>query len=238
LRRQTVDGEVVYIAMGIDENGYREILSFYIGGKESANGWCDVLRDLYQRGAQEVLLGVFDGLTGLEEAFRETYPHADVQRCITHKVRSTLPKIRDKDKTEFVTDLKTVYNAPDEDVARAEFDVVKHKWGKRYPRELESWERELSVLLTFYKYPPITWKHIYTSNLIERTNKEIRKRLRPMNSLPNMEAAEKIVYLECIDYNDKWKTRVLAGFGDVRTKSKLAELFEERYGLSETEPKT
>lgn len=231
LKRQTVDSEVVYIAMGIDEHGHREILSFYIGGKESANGWRDVLRDLYRRGVHEVLLGVFDGLTGLEEAFRETYPKADVQRCVTHKVRATLPKIRDKDKADFVTDLKTIYNAPDEDVARAEFDVVKGKWGKKYPRELESWERELSVLLTFYKYPPMIRKSIYTSNLIERTNKEIRRRLRPMNSLTNMEAAEKIIYLECLDYNARWKTRVFTGFADAETRSKLAQMYEERYGL-------
>ena len=235
LKRQTVDSEVVYIAIGINEQGYREILSFYIGGKESANGWRDVLRDLYRRGAHEVLLGVFDGLPGLEEAFRETYPRADVQRCIVHKVRNTLPKIRNQDKVDFLTSLKTVYHAPDEDVARAEFDVMKQKWGKKYAKELASWESELSVLLTFYKYPPMIWKYIYTSNLIERTNKEIRKRLRPMNSLPNMEAAEKIIYLECIDYNERWKNRVVTGFGNEHTRNKLSELFEERYEEGDTE---
>jgi transposase-like protein len=233
LRRQTVDSEVIYIAMGIDESGHREILSFSVGGKESANGWRDVLRDLYQRGAQEVLLGVFDGLTGLEEAFRETYPQARVQRCVTHKMRNTLPKIRDKDKAEFVVDMRTIYNALDRDVALANFDVVKSKWGKLYPKELASWEGELSVLLRFYDFPQAIWYAIYTSNPIERTNKEIRKRLRPMNSLTNMDAAEKIVYLEAVSYNDRWSSRVLRGFGDPKTQEALKYMFDEKYPQAE-----
>jgi putative transposase len=232
LKRQTVASEVIYIAMGIDEAGHREILSFSIGGKESSNGWRDVLRDLYQRGAKEVLLGVFDGLAGLEEAFRETYPQADVQRCITHKMRNTLPKIRDKDKTAFVTDLKTVYNALDRDVALANFDVVKQTWGKLYPKEIESWESQLSVLLRFYDYPPMIWYAIYTSNPIERTNKEIRKRLKPMNSLTNMDAAEKIVYLEAVGYNERWNDRVLRGFADPQTQSALKKLYDKKYPQS------
>jgi transposase-like protein len=229
LKRQTVASEVIYIAMGIDEAGHREILSFSIGGKESSNGWRDVLRDIYKRGAHEVLLGVFDGLTGLEEAFRETYPQAGVQRCVTHKMRNTLPKIRDKDKAEFVTDMKTIYNAIDRDVALANFDVVQAKWGKQYPKELASWESELSVLLRFYDFPQMIWYAIYTSNPIERTNKEIRKRLRPMNSLTNMDAAEKIVYLEAIAYNERWSSRVLRGFADPKTQKAFKDMFDKKY---------
>ncbi|WP_127579014.1 IS256 family transposase [Paenibacillus koleovorans] len=229
LRRQTVASEVIYIAMGIDEAGHREILSFSVGGQESAYGWRDVLRDLYDRGVHEVLLGVFDGLAGLEEAFKETYPKADVQRCITHKMRNTLPKIRDKDKADMVTDLQSVYHALDREVALANFDVVKAKWGKLYPKEMESWESQLSVLLRFYDYPPMIWYAIYTSNPIERMNKEIRKRLRPMNSLTSMDAAEKIVYLEATAYNERWSNRVIRGFGDPDTKEALQLLFEKKY---------
>ena len=229
LKRRSVASEVVYLAMGIDEEGHREILSFTIGGKESANGWRDVLQDLYNRGVHEVLLGVFDGLGGLEEAFQATYPNADVQRCIAHKLRNTLCKIRDDDKAAMVTDLKTIYNAMDRDVALASFDVVKKKWGKLYPKELQSWEDQLDVLLRFYDYPAPIRYAIYTSNPIERTNKEIRKRLRPMNSLTNMDAAEKIVYLKAIEYNDRWSQRVLRGFGDLKTKAALQKMFDEKY---------
>ncbi|TVX99007.1 IS256 family transposase, partial [Paenibacillus cremeus] len=108
LRRNTVDSEVIYLVMGINEQGHREILGFYIGGQESSNGWREILQDLYRRGLHEVLLGVFDGLPGLEDAFRDVYPKADVQHCVVHKVRSTMPKIRVQDKTEFLDDLKTI----------------------------------------------------------------------------------------------------------------------------------
>lgn len=188
-----------------------------------------MLKDLYRRGATEVLLGVFDGLPGLEEAFKETYPKADVQHCITHKMRSTLPKIRVQDKVEVMNDLKTVYNALDADSARVAFDSVKAKWGKKYPKEMQSWEEQLPTLLTFYKYPDMIKGAIYTSNPIERMNKEIRKRLRPMNSLPNLEAAEKIVYLFSTDYNEKWSTRVIRGFGDLQVRQTLQVMFQERY---------
>ncbi|QQE77275.1 IS256 family transposase [Alicyclobacillus sp. SO9] len=235
LKRTTVDSEVVYLAMGINEDGYRQILGFYVGGKESANGWKDVLKDLYNRGVHEVLLGVFDGLPGLEEAFREIYSKADVQHCVVHKVRSTFPKIRVGDKTEFLSDLKTVYTAPDKDLAVAAFDTVKDKWGKKYSKEIQSWEGQLSTLLTFYKYPKLIRHAIYTSNAIERTNKELRKRFRPMNSLTNMDAAEKIIYLEVTAYNEKWSTRVIRGFGDEETKAGLQRMYEERYpAVSET----
>ncbi|WP_409345074.1 IS256 family transposase [Paenibacillus sp. MBLB4367] len=232
LKRSTVSGEAIYFAMGIDEDGHRQILGFYVGGQESANGWRDVLKDLYKRGAQEVLLGVFDGLPGLDDAFRETYPKADVQHCIVHKVRSTFPKIRVQDKVEFIDDLKTIYHALDHDLAMAAFDTVKAKWGKKYPREMKSWEDQLPTLLTFYKYPALIKEAIYTSNPIERMNKEFRKRLKPMNSLTNIDAAEKIIYLDTIEYNERFENRVIRGFGDPAVKKKLTEIFEERYPAS------
>jgi len=232
LKRSTVRSEVIYLAMGINEDGNRQILGFYIGGQESSNGWKDILKDLYRRGAQEVLLGVFDGLPGLEDAFRDVYPQADVQHCIVHKVRGTFPKIRVEDKVVFLSDLKQVYTSIDHDVALAEFDTFKKKWGKKYPKEIKSWEDQLPTLLTFYKYPALIKEAIYTSNAIERTNKELRKRIRPMNSLTNMDAAEKIVYLEAIDYNEKWSHRVIRGFGDPKTKQALTELYEKRYPVT------
>lgn len=229
LKRSRVSGEVIYFAMGIDEDGHRQILGFYVGGQESANGWRDVLKDLYKRGAQEVLLGVFDGLPGLDDAFRETFPQADVQHCVVHKVRATFPKIRVEDKTDFIDDLKTIYNALDHDLALAAFDTLKAKWGKKYPKEVRSWEEQLDTLLTFYKYPALIKEAIYTSNPIERMNKEFRKRLKPMNSLTNLDAAEKIVYLDIIDYNERFANRVIRGFGDPRVKKELTELFQARY---------
>jgi transposase-like protein len=233
LKRSTVAGEAVYFAMGISEEGYREILGFYIGGQESSNGWRDVLKDLQRRGATEVLLGVFDGLPGLDDAFREAYPKADVQHCIVHKMRSTFPKISVQDKVEVMNDLKTIYNAVDRDHALTAFDTVKAKWGKKYPKEMQSWEEQLPTLLAFYDYPAPIWSSIYTSNAIERMNKEFRKRLKPMNSLTNMETAEKIIYLETKDYNEKWGKRAIRGFADAEVRKLLQAKFEQRYGTAQ-----
>jgi transposase-like protein len=232
LKRNTVSSEVVYLAMGIDEKGYRQILGFYVGGHESSNGWREVLKDLKNRGATDVLLGAFDGLPGLEEAFREIYPKADVQHCVVHKIRATLPKIRVSDKTAFLEDLKPVYTAMDGDVARALFDSFKANWRKLYPKEVQSWEDQLSTLLTFYKYPELTRPAIYTTNPIERMNKELRKRLKPMNSLTNIEAAEKIIYLQALDYNEAWCGRAIRGFVDPVTKAAFNEMYKARYGNS------
>ncbi|MFD2076970.1 IS256 family transposase [Geobacillus jurassicus] len=195
--------------LGVNEEGYREILDFFVGGQESAYGWREILQNLYQRGVKEVLLGVFDGLPGLEEAFRAVYPKADVQRCIVHKVRSTLNRVRKKDQFEMAEDLKLIYRSPNKKTALEMFQQFESKWSSKHPREVQSWANELDVLLTFMDDPNSIRSVIYTTNAIERTIKEIRKRLKPMNSLNSLEAAEKIVYLTIQDFNEKWAERKL-----------------------------
>lgn len=227
LRRDTVDNEVIYIAMGVSEDGHKEILGYYIGGRESASGWHEILADLYTRGLKEVLLGVFDGLTGLESAFKAVYPKADVQRCVVHKVRNTLNHVRKKDQGEIADSLKAIYKSPTKEIAQIQFEQFKKDWGKTYPKEVASWENDLPVLLTFMKYPAVIRKGIYTTNWIERTNKEIRKRLKPMNSLPDINAAEKIVYFTVQNFNENWSKRAAEGF--VKAKDALQEMFNERY---------
>lgn len=228
VRRDTVAKEAIYIALGIDPDGYREILGFYVGGVESSNGWREILQDLHNRGVEEVLLGAFDGLTGLEEAFLSVYPKADVQRCVIHKMRNTMNKVRKKDQSQLSYALKNVYQCDTYDTAVKAFEEVKKEWGTTYRKELNSWEEDLPVLLTFLRYPKAIQKYLYTTNLIERTNKEVRKRLKTMNSLPNIEAAEKIVYLTVQNYNEQWSRRKLSGF-DLAQK-RLTEMFEERFG--------
>ncbi|QWC21222.1 IS256 family transposase [Bacillus haikouensis] len=228
VRRDTVGKEAVYIVLGISPEGHREVLGFYIGGRESSNGWSEILNDLRERGVEQVLLGVFDGLSGLEDAFLRSFPKADVQRCVVHKVRSTLNNARKKHQEELAQDLKTIYKADYFDEALAALQVLKEKWKKTYKREFESWENDLPSLLTFLKYPKDVQKYLYTTNLIERLNREVRKRLKTMDSLPNIEAAEKIIYLNVTDYNDRWARRKLSGFG--LAKEEINDMFEHRYG--------
>jgi transposase-like protein len=227
VRRDTVANESVYIIIGINEDGYREILDFYIGATESASLWEEVLTNLKERGVQEVLLGVMDGLPGLKDSFLKVFPKADVQRCIVHKVRNTIVKVRKKDTDEIVKDLKKIYRSPSREFAEKALEEFDLKWSKTYPKVTQSWYDDKDELLAFYKYPESIHKAIYTTNWIERANKEIRKRLKPMNSLPNVQAAEKILYLKIIEYNSKWSDRKMRGF--LAAKDQLHQLFKERY---------
>jgi transposase-like protein len=227
IRREHVGNESAYIIIGINEEGYREILDFYIGVTESATLWEEVLMNLKSRGVEQVLLGVMDGLPGLTDAFLKVYPKADVQRCVVHKVRNTLHKVKKKHTDEIVTDLKKIYKAPSREYAEQALNDFSSKWDKLYPHLAQSWFEDKDELFAFYKYPDSIQKSIYTTNWIERANKEIRKRLKTMNSLPNEKAAEKILYLKIIDYNSKWSERRLKGF--LAARDKLIQLFEERY---------
>ncbi|RAK03908.1 transposase-like protein [Halanaerobium saccharolyticum] len=227
IRREHVGNESAYIIIGINEEGYREILDFYIGVTESAALWQEVLMNLKSRGVEQVLLGVMDGLPGLTDSFLKVYPKADVQRCVVHKVRNTLHKVKKKHTDEIVTDLKKIYKAPSREYAEQALNDFSLKWDKLYPRLAQSWFEDKDELFTFYKYPDSIQKSIYTTNWIERANKEIRKRLKTMNSLPNEKAAEKILYLKILDYNSKWSERRLKGF--LAARENLIQLFEERY---------
>ncbi|SDH51894.1 putative transposase [Alteribacillus bidgolensis] len=213
LRRDNVDDEVIYLVVGVTENGYREILGFYVGGKENSLKWKEILLDLYNRGVEEVILGIFDGLPGLEEAMKSVFPKADVQRCVVHKVRNALNEARTKDQSALAEDLKPIYQANSHEEAHNQFEAFKSNWQKKYPKIVKSWEKDLSVLLTFLRYPSSIRPMIYTTNIMERIMKEFKKRIKTMNSLPNEKAAEKVVYLKVNEYNHKWSERKLRGFG-------------------------
>lgn len=227
LRRKDVDDEVIYLIIGINDEGMKEILDFHVEGTESSLVWKEQLYKLQQRGVEEILLGVFDGLTGFDIAFKEVYPKADVQRCVVHKVRNTIAKIRVKDKPQLLEELKKVYNAADKSEALNQFEEFKKAWKTIYPKVITSWEQELSDLLRFYDYPKIIQRQIYTTNTIERAIKEVKKRLKPMNSLPSEKAVEKVVYLVALDYNAKWKKRPITEFSSA--KSELDKMFKKRY---------
>jgi putative transposase len=233
LRRDDVENEVVYLVIGVTEEGYREILGFYVGGKESSHGWQDILLDLQKRGVEEVLLGVFDGLPGLEEAMKTVFPKADVQRCVVHKVRNALNHARKKDQAAIAEDLKPIYQANSVDEAEERLKDFSAQWKKKYPKIVKGWEADFSVLTTFLNYPPSIRSMIYTTNMIERTMKEIKKRTKTMNSLPTEQAAEKVVYLQVKEYNERWTGRKLRGFGTAAPA--LQKMFTDRYGENEKE---
>ena len=164
VRRDTVEKEVVLFVLGIDEEGYREILDFEVNPSEGAESWLEMIRRLYERGVREVLLFVADGVIGLEERIKEYFPKADFQSCLVHKIRNTLNKVRAKDKKEIAKDLKKIYQVSTEEEALKGFEKFKKKWQSKYPKLVKSWEQELYKLLTFLKYPEAIQRVIYTTN--------------------------------------------------------------------------
>lgn len=232
LRRDTVANDSVYFILGIDEEGYREVLDFYIGTTESSYVWEEILYSLKERGATDVLLSVMDGLPGLEEAFNKVYPKADVQSCVVHKVRNTIRKVRKKDLSEILQDLKSVYESPTKDQAMIMLDEFSTKWGKLYPKVVDSWNNN-SSLFTYYSYPLAIRKAIYTTNWIERFNKEARRLTKIKNSFPTEDSLSKIIYFKVIDCNSKWSTRKMKGFAQAHEE--LQNMFLEKYGNAFTQ---
>ncbi|WP_144511896.1 IS256 family transposase [Bacillus sp. FJAT-22090] len=228
IRRDTYENEAVYIAIGVTEDGYREVLGFFVGGNESAHGWKEVLFDMKARGVEQVALGIFDGLSGLDTAFNSVFPEADIQLCVIHKVRYTTHRIRPKDRPDFLQDLKKVYTAERYEGAVEALNQLKSNWGSLYKREIVSWERELPVLMTFLKYPKEIRKYLYTTNLIERFNREIKARTKVSGNFSTVEAAEKIVYLVTTVYNQKFETKTLSGFN--LASKEITNIMRSKFG--------
>ena len=226
IRREYVASDAVYFILGVDEEGYREILDFFIGTNESAYVWEETLKSIKERGVEEVLLFAMDGLTGLDEAVHRVYPKADTQSCILHKVRSALRNVRKRDMTELAADIKLIYQASAKQEALDALDNLYGKWKKSYPRIVESWYQD-EGLLTYFDYPESIRKSIYTTNWIERFNKEVRRLIKTKDSLPNEEACSKLIYYKVAHYNEKWSSKKLRGFD--MAYDELQELFLRKY---------
>jgi len=222
-----VEKEVVFFVLGIDEQGYREILDFEVNPEEGAESWGELIKRLYERGINEVLLFVADGIPGLEQKIKEYFPKADFQCCVLHKVRNTLNKVRVKDRKKLAKDLKKIYQSSTEEEALKGFERFKERWVVKYPKVVKSWEQELYKLLTFLKYPESIQRVIYTTNLIERAIKEIRKRIKVIGALPSVGSVEKFVYLRIAVLNEKWNNKVLNGFLEAREE--IQKMFLRRY---------
>ena len=228
LRRDTVATDATYVIGAIDENGYKDILGMYVGACESATMWEDILKDLKDRGVKQVLTFVFDGLTSLEEAVARQFPKALQQRCVVHQTRSTLSKARHKHKQELADDLKTIYtNVEDIEQARKRLDAVINKWGKYYPSMLGSWEENLEALTNFLNFPEYLRRYVYTTNWLERVNKELRKVTKNKNSLPTEDSLKNLLYFKIRDICQRYENRRVAGFEKYKTE--LDELWKKRY---------
>lgn len=200
----TVKQRAVYIAIGIDMKGMKDVLGIWIGDAESSKYWLSVVNELKNRGVRDILIASVDGLSGFSEAIRTVFPKTDIQRCIVHQIRNSSKYVVWKDMKEYMADLKTIYTATTEEQGLYELDGFEAKWGKKYPAAVKSWRNNWSELSTFFRYPAEIRKVIYTTNAIENFNRSLRKVTKAKAAYPSEEALLKSLYLAIMDITKSW----------------------------------
>lgn len=202
------DGKIiskaVYICLGIDLNGRKDILGVWVGENESSKFWLSVCNELKNRGVNDILISCIDGLPGLPDAIKIVFPKTEIQLCIVHQIRNSIRYVSWKDQKEFLSDLKAVYRAPDEKSGYGNLEKLDEKWGKKYPIVIKSWKDKWENLSTFFKYPDEIRRVIYTTNPLEGLNRQIRKVTKAKSIFPTDQAVQKMVFLACRDIMKKW----------------------------------
>lgn len=217
--------KAVYIALGVDMEGHKDILGMYIGENESAKFWLSVLNGLKNRGVEDILVVCIDGLGGFPQAIEAVYPDAEIQHCIIHQIRNTTKFVSYRDTKELMADLRRVYTAATEETALNELELFNNKWCKKYPKIYKSWSDNWATLSTYFKYPEPVRKLIYTTNAIEGFNRQLRKVTKSKTVFPTDNSLLKMLYLATMDITKKWTGR-RKDWGEIR--SQLEIYFEER----------
>ena len=198
----------VLVAVGVTEQGHKLVLSLQSGDKESASTWREFYKDLHSRGLrnQSVTLGIMDGLPGLETVFMEAFPHAKIQRCQVHVARNVLAKAPRKLKQTVAADLKAIFYAPSKDDALQRYESFKTTWGREIPSAVRSLERSIHACLTFFDFPQDEWISLRTTNIIERLNKEYKRRTKPMEILAGEAACYRLLAFISLKMELHWRS--------------------------------
>lgn len=217
--------KAVYIAIGIQMDGLKDVLGMWIGENESAKFWLSVMNGIRNRGVEDILIACVDGLTGFTNAIEAVFPKTEVQQCIIHQIRNTTKFVSYKDIKALMVDLKNVYAAIDEQTALYELDAFDQKWGNKYPKIAVSWKAHWANLSTYFKYPQEVRKLIYTTNAIEGFNRQLRKVTKSKSVFPTDDSLLKMLYLAMMDITKKWTGR-RQDWGQIH--SQLLIYFEDR----------
>ena len=196
--------KAVYIAIGINMDGLKEVLGMWVGENESAKFWLSVMNGLKNRGLQDILIACVDGLTGFPAAIEAVYPKTEIQQCIIHQIRNTTRFVSYRDIKALMADLKKVYAAIDEQTALSELENFDEKWGAKYPKIAISWRDNWANLSTYFKYPQEVRTLIYTTNAIEGFNRQLRKVTKNKGVFPTDDSLLKMLYLAMMDITKKW----------------------------------
>jgi len=199
-----VQNKAIYLAIGINMSGMKEVLGMWIAQTEGAKFWLQIVTELKNRGVQDILIASVDGLKGLPEAIETVFPKTQVQLCIVHLVRHSLNYVGWKQRKEVAADLKKIYQASTEQEAEIELEAFAQKWDAKFPTIGQTWRRNWTRVIPFFAHPPEVRKVIYTTNTIESLNMSLRKIIKNRGSFPNDEAALKLLYLALGNISKKW----------------------------------
>jgi len=204
---KSVENVPVLVAIGVNEFGQRMVLGLQAGDKESATCWREFFKDLKRRGldGRNVQLGIMDGLPGLERIFTEEFPKAKIQRCQVHVAKNVLAKVPMKLKQEVAVDVRTIFYASSKKKAMGYFDLFQEKWEKEIPSAVKCLERSIENCLTFFQFPREDWICLRTSNIIERLNKEFKRRTKPMEIVAGERACYTLLAFICLKMELHWR---------------------------------
>jgi len=201
--------KTIYIAIGLNIEGRKEVLGMWLGKNESASFWLTVLTDLKVRGVKDILITATDNLKGFTDAIRSVFPQATKQICVVHQIRNSCKYVGWKERKPFSADMKEIYNAPNREAAALKLDELESKWGAKYGYAIKSWRANWNELTAFLDFPLEIRKIIYTTNVIENLNGKIRKYTKNKMTFPTDEAVLKSVYLSIHEATKKWTMPIL-----------------------------
>lgn len=213
--------KAVYICLGYTMQGYKDILGIWVDEAEGAKFWLSICNDLKNRGVKEILIACMDGLKGLPQAIKTIFPTVNIQTCIVHQIRNSMKYVASKDQKSFMKDLKEVYKAPTEEMALAQLDRLKETWGDKYGIVIDSWYNNWSNLSTYFEFSPGIRKIIYTTNVLEGFNRQVRKFTKVRVIFPTDESLNKCVYLATMEIMEKW-TQPIHGWGNTLAELSIA----------------
>ena len=199
-----VRNRAIYVAIGVNMEGYKEVLGLWVGQAEGSKFWLQVLTELKNRGVADIFIACVDGLKGFPEAIETVFPEAEVQLCIVHQVRASLNYVSWKQRKAVAADLRPIYQASTVEAAEEKLDEFAAKWDGPYPTISQMWRRNWEHLTPFFAYPADIRKVIYTTNAVESLNMSLRKVIKTRGSFPTQESALKLLYLALEHIAKKW----------------------------------
>ena len=199
-----VINKAIYLALGVNMEGHKELLGMWLAENEGAKFWLNVLTELQNRGVKDILIACVDGLKGFPDAINTAFPDTHIQLCIVHMVRNSIRYVPWKDYKAVTTDLKQIYQSVTEEEALVALDQFSQRWDEKYPQISRSWHAHWHNLNTLFNYPQEIRKAIYTTNAIESLNSVIRKAIKKRKLFPTDDSAKKVVYLAIQAASKKW----------------------------------